>query len=140
MMNSATRDDEHLNTDRMVSTLRLWFGVMGGPVAWTLHILLAYGVAEFGCISPFRKVHFIGFSGVAWLEVLVMLVMLVIAVFASMVAGRNSELVTGHLKATHLEPHDARVFMARSGVLSSRLFIFIIIVQSLPILFYLREC
>lgn len=139
-MHSATRADERLTPNNLVSTLGLWFGVMGGAVAWTLHLLLAYGVAEFGCISPFRNMRLLGFSGVAWLEGLVTLVMLGIALFASKVAKRNSQAVAGELNATQLEPHDARVFMARSGILTSRLFIFIIIVQSLPILFYLREC
>ncbi len=139
-MDSATPTDENVNSETAVTNLRLWFGAMGGAVAWTLHLLLAYAVAEFGCISPFREVRFLGFSGVAWLEVLLTLVMLVIAILASLVAKRNSKALTGHVKANDLESHDARVFMARSGVLTSRLFVFIIMVQSLPILFYLREC
>jgi hypothetical protein len=31
-------------------------------------------------------------------------------------------------------------YMARAGLISSGLFLFIILVQSLPILFYLRRC
>lgn len=51
----------------VVSDLRLWFGVMGGAVAWFLHFVLAYLIAEFGCVNGWGEVHWLGLSAVAWL-------------------------------------------------------------------------
>lgn len=118
----------------------LWFGVLGGAMAWLLHLLLSYGVSEFGCVSAFADTRLLGFSGVAWLEAGVSVLALALAIGASVIAQRNRRLLSGEVNAARLESGDPRVFMARSGVLASGLFVFIILVQTLPILFYLREC
>jgi hypothetical protein len=118
----------------------LWFGVLGGAIAWLLHLLLAYAIAEFGCVSDFRDVRWLEFSGVAWLIGGMSALTLALAIWADIVAQRNGRYFAGEVKATRLEDHDPRVFMARSGVLSNRIFIFIIAAQTLPILYYLRDC
>jgi len=118
----------------------LWFGVLGGAIAWLLHLLLAYGIAEFGCASSFRDLRLGGFSGVTWLEGLATLLSLLLAGFASLVAQRNRTALADQIQAAQSDASDPRLFMARSGVLTSRLFLFVIVVQSLPILYYLREC
>jgi hypothetical protein len=30
----------------------LWFGVLGGPAAWSVHVVVAWSVMELACISP----------------------------------------------------------------------------------------
>ena len=140
-MNSADEIDRSATVgDRPVADWLLWFGVLGGAIAWLLHLLLSYGVSEFGCVSAFAETRLLGFSGVAWLEAGVSLLALILASGASLIAQRNGRYFSGEVDAARLESGDPRVFMARSGVLASRLFVFIILVQTLPILFYLREC
>lgn len=77
---------------RLATDAWLWFGVLGGAIAWMLHLLLAYAIAEFGCVSPFHEVKRLGLSGVAWLEGLASLPMLGLAIFANIVAQRNTRL------------------------------------------------
>ena len=122
------------------SDVWLLLGVFGGAIAWLLHLVLAYLVAEFGCVSSFRDVRWLGFSGVTWLEVAVSLFALALAIGSNRIANRIGGQFQGAVNDQQLEPHDPRVFLSRSGVLSSRLFILIIAVESLPILYYLREC
>ena len=129
-----------MNGRRLVTRLSLWFGVLGGAIAWLLHLLLAYGIAEFGCVSGVGDTHFLGFSGVAVLELIVTCITLAVAISASLIAQRNLHRLVDHDLTTEQETHDPRALMARSGVLASRLFVFIIAVQSIPIFFYLRKC
>lgn len=123
-----------------VHRFRLWFGVLGGAVAWTVHLLVSYAIAEFGCVSPFRDVRFLNVTGVAWLGILTSLAMLAVAVAATLVALRIKRRMVGSEDAIRYEAEDGRVFMARTGVLTSGLFVFIILVQALPFLYYLRSC
>jgi hypothetical protein len=128
-------EDRDLVTDSL-----LWFGFLGGAFAWVIHLLSAYAIAEFGCISPFHQSELWGFSGIAWLIGAVSVVTLVVAFAAFFVARRSKLRFAGAIEARRLEAGDARVFLARSGVITSALFILIIVVESIPILFYLRGC
>jgi len=136
-MEVSERPPDHRGT---VAHAWLWVGLMGGAIAWVLHLLLAYGIAEFGCASTVGQTQWLGFSAVAWLEAIASVAMLVAAILSSVIAKRNQIAFSQAETANRLEPQDPRLFMARSGVLTSRLFVFIIAVQSLPLMFYLREC
>lgn len=118
----------------------LWFGVLGSAVAWLVHLLLSYGIAEFGCVSPFREVRLAGLTGVAWLEIGASVLTLGLAVVSTWIAQRSRRRLVGEGDAEIYESSDPRVFMARTGTLTGRLFVFIILVQTLPILYYLRDC
>lgn len=39
-------------TPRAVRPGLLWFAVLGGPAAWLVHLVVAWGVLELSCISP----------------------------------------------------------------------------------------
>lgn len=126
--------------NRSHETFRLWFGVLGGAIAWLVHLLLSYGIAEFGCVSPFRDAQWLGFSGVAWLEAATTVLAVAFAASAIVVAQRNKAPWGGDAEVVQHESSDPRAFMARTGAIASALFLFIILVQALPILFYLRRC
>lgn len=133
-----TRHESEEST--VVSDWQLWFGVMGGAIAWLGHLLLSYAISEFGCVSRFGERAMWGISGVAWMEIAVTVIFLGIAIVATVVAQRNKRAFSGAVDAARVEPNDPRVFMARSGVLASGLFVFITAVQALPILYYLHDC
>lgn len=120
--------------------LWLWFGVLGGAIAWLIHLLLSYAIAEFGCVSPFRETRLWGLSGVAWLESAASVLSVTLAMAAVVVAQRNKRYIPDDADVVQFESSDPRAFMARSGVLASALFLFIILVQTLPIFYYLRNC
>lgn len=121
-----------------VSRPTLWFGLLGGGVAWTAHLVVAYVVAEFGCVGGLGSRSFAGLSWVAWLEIAITALTTIVAAAATAVARRSQRII-----ATRAEDQLAAAFeahTARAGVLTSGLFTIIILFESIPILFYLRDC
>src|SRR5690606_19904355 len=118
-MDSPTETLATPRTPDAVTGFLLWFGVLGGAIAWLVHLLGAYAVSEFGCASRFAEVRWLGFSGVAWLILGLSLLTLAVAIVAVAVARRHQRQFSGQVEAPRLEPSDPRVFLARTGVLSS---------------------
>ena len=122
-----------------VSRGALHFGFLGGAIAWTLHLLLAYLIAEFGCETEADEVVAVGITLPAWLLLGQSLVMFLVAMAATVTALRARRRL-GPPQQHDLPGQAAAIYLARSGVIASGLFAFIILVQSLPIFFYLRSC
>ena len=115
----------------------MWFGLLGGAVAWTAHLLLAYAVAEFGCVSGFGERSYLGISIVAWLEVAVTVLTTVIAASAAIVAYRSHRILQSQQVDGAAAPEEDT---ARAGLITSGIFTFIILFESIPIFYYLRAC
>jgi len=125
--------------EREISRPALWFTLWSGAVAWLLHLLLVYGIAEFGCGSGLGDRHVLGISVVAWLLLAVTLATMVLAVAATVVGFRSA------LQSREVEPdlsaeHHARLFTARAGAITSGLFAVVIVVQGIPIFFFMKDC
>lgn len=114
----------------------LWFGVLGGAIAWTLHLMLAYATAEFGCIGRLGDQSYLGISTVAWLELALTVAMASASSAATAVAYRSHRRL--HSNAETAGPDEKPIALA--GLLMSGLFTLIILFESIPILFYLRAC
>jgi hypothetical protein len=123
----------------VVSRVSLWSGLFGGAIAWTIHFMSAYVVAEFGCAGSFGDRSYGNISFVAWLELILTAAAVVVAAGSTAVAYR-SELRL--LSSVHDEgtPRCAERYTARAGLLTSGIFTFIILFESIPIFFYLHEC
>lgn len=131
---------ENRNQTATVSDARLWFGLLGGGVAWMLHLILAWGIAEFGCVSRFHELQWFGQTAVAWAGLTMSLCMLAMTAIALWVSQRNErQLLIAAVDTSRPSTHPRR-FIANSGVLANVVFLFIIVVQSLPFLFYLGNC
>ena len=115
----------------------IWFGLLGGAAAWTAHLLLAYAVAEFGCVSGFVERSYLGISIVAWLEFAVTVLTTVIAAAAAVVAYRSCRILQSQQVD---EAAAAEEYIARAGFITSGIFTFIILFESIPIFYYLRAC
>ena len=126
-------------TKRKVSRVSLWFGLFGGAIAWTIHLMSAYAVAEFGCVGSLGERSYWYISHVAWLELALTAAGLLVAAAATVVAYRNQRPL---ISSTHdaLPAREAERQTARVGLITSGIFTFIILFQSIPILFYLRSC
>jgi hypothetical protein len=117
---------------------RLWFGLLGGPVAWTAHLMLAYAIAEFGCVGSAPHSTLLGLTAVTWGVLAVSAATLAAAVAATLVAHRSRERAP--------EPADPNAdgppagYLAGAGLYLSGFSAFVILVQSVPILYYLRDC
>lgn len=123
-----------------INRTSLWFGLLGGGVAWLFHFLSAYLVAEFGCMTRLSQMMFLGLTAVAWLIIGLSILWTAVAAAATWVSWQSAQGTTalemesdGNTSATG--PHIARV-----GFYTSALFTLIIIVESVPIFFYLRDC
>src|ERR671914_353747 len=104
-----------------VSRGALWFGLFGGAIAWTVHLMLAYAAAEFGCVGRLGERGYLGITQVAWLEAALTLATALVSGAATVVAYRS------HRRLRSLAAQeDATVAAERStawaGVLTSGLF------------------
>jgi|GEM_PF-1878454 len=123
---------------------RVGFGLFGGAIAWLVHLVAASIIAEWGCISGLHRYQFLGITAIAWSLIALSVVALLVAVAATWVvyhANQRDEGVTE--TGDSADVYDTRgtnKFLARVGLWSSALFVFIIAVQSLPILYFLKEC
>ena len=139
-LHDTRHTDATTELSRPSLNLWLWFGLLGGALAWLVHLLVSYALAEFGCVGGMSDAGFLGLSGVAWWECVASVLLILTAAGATYVANRHKRYYADEVAASRVESSDPRVFMARSGVLASGVFVFIIAVQSLPILFYLQGC
>jgi hypothetical protein len=117
----------------------LWFGLLGGASAWTFHLMSAYLVAEFGCAGGLAGYDYLGVTLVAWLELALTAATAFIASLATIAAWRSfhrSSMTNGKEDAEGSAERNT----AWAGVLTSGIFTFIIIFESIPILFYLQAC
>ena len=121
-----------------VSPARLWTGLLGGAVAWFVHFLLVYGIAEWRCVPPLPGTHFLGMTGTAWLLLAVSVALFIAACAAALLSYRND----GRRSAKDADDDRAgpRPFMAHTGLFTSGLFAFIILVESVSIFFFASQC
>jgi hypothetical protein len=115
----------------------LWFGLLGGGLAWLAHLLLAYFIAEFGCLAGWGEIFMFDVTAVAWAVIASSALTLVVAIAASLVAFRARKRLAG--EQCDAEP-GTELELARAGFITSSLFTFVILVQSVPVFFYLRHC
>lgn len=120
--------------DLGVSRWTVRFVLLGGAVAWTLHLLTAYVIAEFGVLSGLTEVRWVGLDAVSCLLLLWSAAMLTLAAVAACVSWRTPYSD---------EPADetARTvrFCVRFGRAANVTFIAIIAAQTVPIFFFLRS-
>ncbi len=116
----------------------LWFCLFGGAIAWTFHLMFAYAIAEFGCMGRLSEHDYLGITLVAWLELALTVASTAIASAATAVA------YCVHHRLQEQENADAETAIMRNtawaGLLTSGTFTFIILFESIPILYYLKSC
>ena len=121
-----------------VNRALIWFVLLGGATAWTLHLLLAYAVAEFGCLSGMGETRAGGLTLVAWM-------LLGVSVLAAGLAGVAIGVsVRFHRRLRAAAGGDeggrATAFSVRLGLISNVVFGGVILVQTIPIFYYLGKC
>lgn len=123
---------------RKIGGLSPWFSLLGGGVAWTLHLLVGYAVAEFGCVSYLANHAWLGISAVAWMLLALTLVTMALAAASAWMAWRGEQATPPLPEATDMAAADH--YIVRVGIITNLIFIFIIVAQSIPIFFFLRDC
>lgn len=125
-----------------VSRWGLWFGLAGGVVAWLLHFLLAYAISEFGCVGGWDRINWAGLTAITWSLLAVTVLGVGLAGASVLIAARaRKRLEDQHLDAPG-EPGVAAAgfWMAWTGYMVGLVSLVVIVVQSIPILYWLGDC
>jgi hypothetical protein len=137
-MSTTTRPE--LAGDTEVSRAGLWFSLLGGAMAWLVHLLFAYGIAEFGCVGGLAGYAWRGISAVAWLLLALTAVTAVVALTAAFVGWRSRRRLGSGDEDAATGERDAPRAVAWAGLVTSGLFALTIVVESIPIFYYLQTC
>lgn len=128
------------------SRARLWFGMFGGAVAWTVHLIAASITAEWGGFAGLDQWKLLGVTSIVWAIFALSLVLGVAALVSALLAYRAWRRVNEVHAALDddNDPWDSGTgdstrLMALAGLVLSGLFLLIIVAQTIPLLFYLRE-
>ncbi len=130
-------------SSKTTTAFSLWYGLLAGAFAWLAHLICAWVIAEFGCVSRFHEFRLGGLTAIAWSGLGVTLAMLLVAGSALWVARSNERLLQKLSQSASVTSKlfiDSRLFMAQSSVMANVTFIFIIGVQAIPFLIYLGKC
>lgn len=118
---------------------RLGFGLIGGGLAWLVHLLLTYGIAEFGCPTRPAEITFIGITLVAWMLLAVSVATILVALAATWVSLRRERELRREQRDT-VGDEGPDLTLARIGFYSGIVFAFTIFAQTVPIFYYLQSC
>ena len=124
-----------------VKSWRMAFALLGGAVAWTGHLMISYAVAEFGCVAGLGQRHVLGVTIVSWMLLGVSVLFTAIAAAALVVSYRIREPASPRPTSSP-DPDDrsTREFTASFGLIVNGLFLFIVLVQSVPVFYYWGRC
>jgi hypothetical protein len=107
----------------------LWFGLLGGAVAWFIHLTASYLLSESACATTLGGQELLGVPASLLLQLAITLVAGLVALAAA-VAGYRSWTVWKHEMAA-----GSSGFVGLAGFILSSMFLFIIIVETIPALF-----
>lgn len=116
----------------------LWFGLLAGPLVWSVYFIAGYGLVEFACKLGLLQFNLLGLNAIAAAIIGLTLIALLVTLYAGLLAYqkwqqvRRDELDSG-------QAEKSRVFMAQAGVLLSGLFALLILLTGIPA-FILRPC
>lgn len=124
---------------RSVSRAALVFGCLGGPIAWVIHLMTSYLLAEWGCVAGLGEITYSEVSVLSWLIILVTVITFAIAAAATGIAYRSDQrLKTDERGGT--DTPAPRAHIARTGMITSALFTFVILVETIPLFLFLNRC
>jgi hypothetical protein len=111
-------------------TAALWFGALGGPVAWFMQLCIVYGLAQLACY---------GVASPVTLHVASALCLLV-ALAATFTSYREHRLARGRWPTDRTGGLHSRVeFMSAFGILSGALFALVIVANWIAVIL-LKVC
>lgn len=124
---------------RDVSSLMLNFIVLGGGIAWLLHLLLTYAVAEFGCVGHVPDFVWLGIEGIAWLLIAASVLPIVLCLASIGAAYRTLQNLQQAIHGGG-EINRPEMQLVRIGLILNSFFLLTILAQTVPIFYYLDGC
>lgn len=122
-----------------VNRWALYFGWLGGAVAWAGHFAVVYFAAEFGCFSGLGHRMYAGVNAVAWIIIAATVLALAVTALAMGTAYRLDRWLEVEERGGTDTPAP-RAHLARTGLITSGIFAFLTAIQAIPVFFFLREC
>jgi hypothetical protein len=116
------------------------FSLLGGGIAWFIHLIATYIIGEFGCVAGWGDWIVGGLSMVAWSLLLATVLTAALAGAAALTAVRSRKLLGLALGDDEAVQVENRAFVARIAFLANGVFLFVILVQAIPIFHYLKAC
>lgn len=114
------------------STWSLWFGLVGGPLIYSLHFLTVYLLAEAACQANLLRYRVLGLEAITFWVLFLTVVAAVLTGYATWIAYRNQQQTTGNNAQDHA---GYASFMAFVGLWLSAIFTVLIVATGLPALF-----
>jgi hypothetical protein len=108
----------------------LWFGVLAGPAAWSVEIIIGYGVEEIACSAGSASEEI---EGVGVEPIIVLLTLFLGAVTAA--AGLLAFGCLRRLRASRGTAGERAEWMAIAGIATSAIFLVLILVNLLSVVF-----
>lgn len=68
---------------------RLWFAILGAPIAWGIQGLMSWIIAEEACLGAQRHAAFLSQTALRWLEIGISSAALVVAIAAVTISTRE---------------------------------------------------
>ncbi|MEV0733884.1 MULTISPECIES: hypothetical protein [Polymorphospora] len=116
---------------RLAGGLLAWYGVLGGAVAWAVHLFVGWGVDELTCAAGIHRVAGLPPRAVIGLAVVVPALVTVGALLAAVLTWRR----TGRPARAGGDPRFARARMlALLGIWGNLLFLAIIVLGGIAVL------
>lgn len=115
------------------SSRALWFGLLSGPIIWTVQFLAVYLLVEVACQAGILRGSFLGMETISFLVVLLTVASLIGVAYGGFFSYRNYQQVGGHgiFQRQNLDRSPAW-FMALSGLALSLLFGLLILMMGIP--------
>lgn len=110
----------------------LWFGVLAGPIVYSLHFVAVYLLVEAACKAGLLQFTVLGINGISFWVVLLTLVAAGFTGYSTFVAYREWRQIQPTSEGGH-EGHAS--LMAQVGLWLSGFFTVVILLTGLPALF-----
>lgn len=118
----------------------VWLVLLGGALAWLVHLVGSYLIADFGCTGAIRHATFAGVSGVAWSIIVFSIVMTIVTAVPFVVSYRRWRRY--EQEADEESPKARRPWLFTSWISfgMNATFLFAVIFETIPVLYYLPNC
>ena len=123
---------------RIEHNLAVWLAVLTGPIAWSLHLLLSYAAISLECAFIFpQPLPGLSLGGLAVLVVTLLAV--AASVYAGLFCARRWRQAGGLHFDSVMRVESVPLFMTVAGMTLNTIFLFAIVLATVPIL-VLRPC
>ena len=128
------------------ATVRMWLSLIGGGLAWTVHLVFSATLAEWGISASLDNRMFMGVNHIAWVVMTVTGVSLAATLWALWGSAKllnhfrqqlDLKMSVDNAEATQeFADSSTGVYLMRVGICSNCVFLLVILAQSLSVFFY----